>query len=108
MKTPSVAKNLKIKAETMKQNEIKPEPSPTQPAAMIILISMVSFGLLSRLVLPALGMSDLFRMGFWVVWVLATAYYLLQTGNKRIARTYLLVMFGIVVFIGLAIYFYNR
>ncbi len=90
----------------MSKNNIKPEP--TQPAAMIILISVVSFGLLSKLVFPALGVSDLLKMGIWIVWVLGTAFYLFQTGNGRIARIYMLVMFGIVVFIWLSIYFFNR
>jgi hypothetical protein len=92
----------------MSQKQKNPEPVPTQSAAMIILISMVSSGLLSKLIFPIFEMPGLVRMSLWIIWVLGTAFYLRQTGNGRVARNYLLVMFGIVIFIGLAIYFYNE
>lgn len=92
----------------MAKNNIKPERAPTQSATMIILISTVSFGVLSKLIFTALEVSSLFRLASWVIWVWGTAYYLTQTGNGRVARMYLLTMLGIMIFIGLAIYFVNR
>ncbi len=91
----------------MSKKQVKPEPTATQSATMIILISTVSFGLLSKLIFPVLELSGFVRFNIWVAWVWGTAFYLRQTGNRRVARNYLLVMLGIVVFIGLAIYFYN-
>ena len=83
------------------------EPTPSKPAAIIILVSIISYGVLSKLVFPSFGITPLVNMGIWIGWILLTAWYLIQTGNARIARLYLLVMFGMMLFVWLAIYFYQ-
>lgn len=93
----------------MKNNIKKSEDGPvTQSAAMIILVSVVVGGLISRMVLTALDASGVTRIVFFVIWTLLTAIYLNQTGNKRTSRIYLLVVLGIALFTGLAVAYFNR
>jgi uncharacterized membrane protein YwzB len=93
----------------MKNNIKKSADGPvTQSAAMIILVSVVVGGLISRMVLTALDASGVTRIVFFVIWTLLTAIYLNQTGNKRTSRIYLLVVLGIALFTGLAVAYFNR
>lgn len=80
----------------------------TQSAAMIILVSVVVGGLISRLVLTALDASALARLIFFIIWTVLTAIYLNQTGNRRTSRIYLLVVLGIGLFTSLAVVYFNR
>ncbi len=102
-------KKTKHGNKTMKNKTKKSVDGPvTQSAAMIILVSLVVGGLISRLVLSALDASPLARLAFFAIWTALTAIYLNQTGNKRTSRIYLLVVLGIMLFTGLAVVFYNR
>lgn len=83
------------------------QKTPTQPAAMIILISVVAGGLVTRL-LSALKVAPEMLIAVTLLWIILTSLYLNKTGNARVGRIYLLVWLGLIIFTGLAIWGFNR